>query len=135
MNAQQMRWVWIGGLAAGTAALLYVGVKAEQNAANAALNPTLPAGNTLVLAPGAQSLRASTGQQISVTLPTGASWTDNSANVAPAQQAGLSNLTLNNSGNAADSFVFSGTVASSSLTLNWTDSTGAAQTSTITVTS
>jgi hypothetical protein len=131
------RLLWVGGLAAGAAALFGVGI---YMANKAAASTTIPPGSgstagtyTVILQPGAMSATTNgLGQQVEFDLPAGASWTDNTANAAAAQMTGMSSVNLQNSGSNPSTAVYSGTTTPTTTTLSWKDSAGTAQTTTVT---
>lgn len=131
--------LWIGGLIAGAGALFYIGSKMSPATAAASTTPpgTVPSGSTypVTLAAGTFSIQVNTNEEIDLNLPSGASWVDNSSNISSANQNGLANVNIPSSGSAMGSVVFSGIVNSTTLTLNWKDSSGNSQTTTLQITS
>jgi len=137
------RLLWIGGLAAGAAAIVGVGIYMTNKAASATA-ATAPgnaanAGTYTVIinADGTTNPAApspATDQAVQFYLPAGASWADNTATNNAGGSNGLSSIAIPNSGSLPGSAVFSGTMATSNISLNWVDSSGAAHTTNIALT-
>jgi hypothetical protein len=143
MISTEKRWLWIGGLTLGAAGLLFAGIELEKKAVAATPPPPTPPANGLPvqpitqpvltvgpLTPGNMQTAARVDQTIYFILPPGASWADNSSTVAA---DGLSNLTLQSTGNGTASVIFSGIIPTSTITLKWIGSTGTSQSTTVTI--
>lgn len=144
-KAHSERLYWIGGIVG--AAVVGAGVVAMMAKPAAAAAPVQspgggatgsPASIPLSNGPGqqAQTVSVGVGQTLTITLPQGAQWAANATVPAgfatagaPLPSSGIAPLTLTYSGPAASQSFGQGTV----LTLAWTDSIGAANTSTVTV--
>lgn len=137
MKLDKGQLVWIGGLAAGVAALVgiiaYETGKSAQAASTTTVAPpggsttTTPGGTTTTppVATGSQegvvlvgsptgtinALTLHSGDQVSLFLPAGAAWSATNAAVAAIQRSDLSNLQLQTSGFGASTFVYTPTPA------------------------
>lgn len=134
MDKNTKKALWIGGIVVGGAALIGVTYAMSKPAAAAVLPPastasTNPSTATVNLAAGAMTTAVSPGGSVTLALPSGASWATSNA-----VTAGVTALSTQPSGSAAFTTTMGTTAGQFPLTANWTDSTGASQTTTITVT-
>jgi hypothetical protein len=106
---------------------------------HAATTPPPPTTSSITLAAGAQSASMASGSTLNLVLPTGASWATGSTSTSTSTTTtavpiqGLASTVTQPTGSQSFALTLS-PAGTYTLTCNWTDSTGAAQTTTLTVT-